>query len=214
MNLSKQTVEILKNFSTINQGIAFKEGNVIRTMSVMRNIFAKAVIGDMLPRDFCIYDLPEFLSTSSLFDSPAFQFEDKYIQMSSGNNRIKYYYSSPAVVIAPPDKELIMKGTDMQFKLTEEMLAQIQKASSVMKLKDIVISNKGVSILNTSAPGNQYDIDTQVITDLENVTVTMKVDDLKIIPADYDVNVASAGMVQFVSTTPGLTIEYFVAIQS
>lgn len=214
MNLSKQTIEILKNFASINQGIIFKEGNVIRTMSVMRNIFARAVVGDTFPKEFAVYDLPEFLSTMSLFESPTFKFEDKYIQISSGGNRIKYYYSSPSVVVAPPDKEMKMKGVDVTFKLTEAMLGKIQQASGVMKLKDLSITKSGLVVLNTNAPGNQYEIESEVKTELDDVNVVMKVDDLKIISADYDVNVASAGMVQLVCTTPGLNLEYFIAIQS
>ena len=38
MNLSKQTVDILKNFSTINASIAVDVGNTLQTMSAMKNI--------------------------------------------------------------------------------------------------------------------------------------------------------------------------------
>lgn len=212
MNLSKQTIEVLKNFATINQGVVFKEGNVLRTMSVMRNIFARAVVADTFPKEFAVYDLPEFLSTMSLFDTPTFKFEEKHIAIASGSNRIKYYYSSPTVVVAPPDKEMKMKGVDVSFKITQDQLEQIQRAAAVMKLKDLAITNKGVVVLNTNAPGNQYEIDAAVTTEIDNLNIVIPVDNLKLIPADYDVNIASAGMFQFVSTTPGLNLEYFIAI--
>ena len=38
MKLSQETTAILKNFSHINQGIYFKKGNVISTMSPQKNI--------------------------------------------------------------------------------------------------------------------------------------------------------------------------------
>lgn len=212
MNLNKQTIEIMKNFATINQGVIFKEGNVLRTMSVMRNIFARAVVTDTFPREFAVYDLPEFISTMSLFDTPSFKFEDKYIAISSDTNRIKYYYSSPTVVVAPPDKEMKMKGVDVSLKITQDQLEQIQRAAAVMKLKDLAITNKGVVVFNANAPGNQYEIDVPVLTEIENLNIVIPVDNLKLIPADYDVNIASAGMFQFVSTTPGLNLEYFIAI--
>lgn len=214
MNLNKQTVEILRNFSTINQGILFREGNVIRSMSVMRNIFARAVVKDVIPQEFAIYDLPEFLSCMSLFDNPSVDFQERLVEMSAGNNKVKYFYSSPNVVIAPPDKEMRMKGTDISFSITEAELLQINKASAVMKLKDLAITKDGVTVLNTDADGNRYDIKLVVKTDLEDPRVVIKVDDLKIIPANYDVNVNSTGMIQFVCTSADLDIEYFIAIQS
>lgn len=214
MNLNKQTIEVLKNFSTINQGILFKEGNVIRTMSVMRNIFARAVVKDVIPQEFAIYDLPEFLSCMSLFDNPSVDFGERLVELSSGNNTVKYFYSSPNVVIAPPDKEMRMKGVDLSFTITEAELLQLQKAAAVMKLKDLAITKSGVSVLNTDADGNRFDVTLAVNTELEDPKVVIKVDDLKIIPADYEVNVATAGMIQFVSKNPALELEYFIAIQS
>ena len=61
MKLSEQTVNILKNFSTINQNILVKEGSQLRTMSTMKNILAEAPVTEDFPQDFGIYDLNEFL---------------------------------------------------------------------------------------------------------------------------------------------------------
>ena len=62
MKLSDSTLSLLKNFSTINQSILFKQGNRLRTMSVMKNILAEATIDEELPKDFGIYDLSQFLN--------------------------------------------------------------------------------------------------------------------------------------------------------
>ena len=42
MNLSDNTLGILKNFAGINNSILVKEGNQLRTISVMKNILAEA----------------------------------------------------------------------------------------------------------------------------------------------------------------------------
>ena len=62
MKLSKSTLDILKNFKEINQSILFKQGNSLKTISVMKNILAEATIEEELPRDFGIYDLSQFLN--------------------------------------------------------------------------------------------------------------------------------------------------------
>ena len=65
MKLSDKTLSFLKNFSTINQSILFKQGNKIRTISVMKNILAETTITEELPRDFGIYDLSQFAKISN-----------------------------------------------------------------------------------------------------------------------------------------------------
>ena len=62
MKLSEKTIALLKNFSSINQSILFKKGNVLRTMSVMKNILAEVDIEECFPQDFAIYDLVQFLN--------------------------------------------------------------------------------------------------------------------------------------------------------
>ena len=42
MKLSNNTTNILKNFSQINQSILIKQGNKLKTISVMKNILAEA----------------------------------------------------------------------------------------------------------------------------------------------------------------------------
>ena len=44
MNLSTDTLAILKNFSEINNNILFKPGSKLNTISAMKNILAEATI--------------------------------------------------------------------------------------------------------------------------------------------------------------------------
>ena len=65
MQLSKQTLDILKNFSEINNGILIKPGSELETISTMKNILAKADISETFETEFAVYDLPEFLNLAS-----------------------------------------------------------------------------------------------------------------------------------------------------
>ena len=62
MKLSNETMNILKNFSTINSGLFFKSGKKISTVSPSKTILAEAVLTEEFPKDFGIYDLNNFLS--------------------------------------------------------------------------------------------------------------------------------------------------------
>ena len=58
MKLSNETVNVLRNFSDINQNILFKEGNKLNTISTMKNIMAKAEIKESIEQEFGVYDVP------------------------------------------------------------------------------------------------------------------------------------------------------------
>ena len=76
MNLSDNTLGILKNFAGINNSILVKEGNQLRTISVMKNILAEAQIPEDFPRQFGIYDLNQFLNGLSLHSDPNLDFTE------------------------------------------------------------------------------------------------------------------------------------------
>ena len=95
MKLSNQTVDVLKNFSTINQNLIIKEGNTLTTMSAMKNIVAKAEVEQTFPKEVAIYDLNEFLAALSLFTVPVLDFQDQFVIMSeegSPKKSLKYFY--------------------------------------------------------------------------------------------------------------------------
>ena len=58
--ISKETIDILKNFSSINKSIVIKPGNTIRTLSVNKNILASAKIEESISEQISIYALSSF----------------------------------------------------------------------------------------------------------------------------------------------------------
>ena len=50
MNLTSDTVAILKNFSDINQNILVKPGNKLQTISTLKNILAEADVTESLTK--------------------------------------------------------------------------------------------------------------------------------------------------------------------
>jgi hypothetical protein len=61
MKLSETTLNVLKNFSTINTGLQVKPGQVVRTISKQQNVLAKATVPETFDSEFVIYDLNRFL---------------------------------------------------------------------------------------------------------------------------------------------------------
>jgi hypothetical protein len=215
MKFSDKTLTLLKNFSSINQSILFKEGNVLRTISVMRNILAEATIEEEFPKDFGIYDLNQFLNGLNLYNNPELDFtNDSYVVIKEGKSRSKYFFSDPNVIITPPDKPIVLPTEDVCFLLDTKELDKLLKAASVYQLPDLsVVGEAGVVKLVARDKKNDTSNDFSVIvgeTD-EVFSFNFKVENIKIIPGNYEVVISSKLLSRFKNTSFNVT--YHIALE-
>ena len=215
MKLSETTLNLLKNFSSINQSILFKSGTKLRTISVMKNILVEATVSEDFPRDFGIYDLNQFLQGMSLHSSPELDFaEDEFVTIREGKMRSKYFFADPSVIVSPPEKEINLPSEDVSFDLTSQQLEKLKKAASVYQLPDIsAIGEAGVVKLVARDKKNGTSNDFSIVvgeTDQEFVC-NFKEENLKIIPDNYAVTISSKLLSKFENT--GLDVVYYVALE-
>jgi hypothetical protein len=211
MILSALTLQVLKSFASINQGIIIKEGSVLRTISVMKNTYAEFNGTDIFPKEFAIYDMNELLSVLSLFPSAEIEFEAKRMVMTHGRIKSSYFYSSPSVVIAPGNTVPELPSVEAEFVLTKQALEAITKASAVMKLKDFGISEKGIRVFNSAdASTNEFLVEVDEMKFTGDKEFVINVDNLKLMPFDYTVRVSDAGLAEFTSDL----LRYFLALEA
>ena len=215
MKLSDKTILLLKNFSSINQSILFKQGNKLRTMSVMKNILAEAIIDEELPKDFGIYDLNQFLNGLSLHQSPELDFaKEEHVVIKEGKMRSKYFFADPSVIVSPPEKEITLPSEDVSFVLASQQLEKLKKAASIYQLPDIsAIGDDGVVKLVARDKKNDTSNDFSIVvgeTDKEFI-FNFKEENLKIIPGSYDVVVSSKLLSKFTAQNYELT--YYIALE-
>lgn len=215
MKLSDSTVTLLKNFSNINQSLLFKQGNSIRTISVMRNILAEATISEDLPKDFGIYDLNQFLNGMSLHKDPELDFEnDTYVVIREGKSRSKYFFADPNVIISPPEKTLTLPSEDVCFVLSTQDLDRLLKAAAVYQLPDFsAVGEAGVVKLVVRDKKNETSNDFSIVVGetISTFEFNFKVENIKLIPGTYDVVVSKQGLSRFTSKDRDLT--YFIALE-
>lgn len=215
MKLSESTVNLLKNFSSINQSILFKQGSKLRSISVMKNILVEAEIAEEFPKDFGIYDLNQFLNGLSLHSAPDLDFtRDEFVVIKEGKMRSKYFFADPTVIVSPPEKEITLPTEDVEFELTSQQLEKLKKAASVYQLPDIsVIGENGVIKLVARDKKNDTSNDFSIVvgeTDAEFV-FNFKEENLKIIPGAYDVVVSSKLLSRF--TNKNMSVSYYIALE-
>ena len=213
MKLSNGTINVLKNFSTINQNLVIKEGSDISTMSAMKNIVAKAKVEEDFTKEFAIYDLNEFLSALSLFGTPDLDFQDDYVVITEEGSAksLKYWYSDPSVVTTPT-KDITMPSNEVKFDFSSDSLAEITRAASVIGAPDMVLENGKLRVTdkkNTTA--NDYATELDVPDSDVEYKFWFKVENLKLLPGSYSVEVSSKNISRF--SNSNVDIEYFIALE-
>ena len=215
MKLSDKTLSLLKNFSGINQSILFKEGDKLRTISVMKNILAEATITETFPKDFGIYDLNQFLNGLNLHQTPELDFEnDKYVMIREGKSRSKYFFADPSVIVTPPDKEIVLPSEDVCFELNTQQLDKLLKAAAIYQLPDLsAVGESGVVKLVVRDKKNDTSNDFSIVVgETDSIfTFNFKVENIKILPGAYEVVISQKLLSQFTSTDRDL--KYYIAME-
>ena len=133
MELNDGTLQVLKNFSGINQNILIKQGNKLKTISEARTMLASAVVTEEFPKEFGIYDLNEFIGVLGLVDTPRLKFEEDYVTVgdSTGRSKVKYFFSAEET-LTTPQKDITMPEADVKFVLTNETLNKVKRAAAAL----------------------------------------------------------------------------------
>lgn len=218
MRISEGTMDVLKNFSTINPSLAFKQGNTIRTVSEQKNILAQAVVEDAFPVDFAIYELNQFLGLASLFENADFAFGEADVTIRDEKNKShsRYTYTDPSMVTSPPEKNLDMPDPEIQFSVTADDLKAVVSAANQLGLPEVVVRGGalGISLVATdmkNPTSNEYSRDVgESNGDIFNMV--FKTENLKFISGDYDVKISKAGISHFKNISGH--IEYWVATET
>ena len=220
MKLSDNTLAVLKNFGNINQGLFLKKGKTLKTVSSLKNIFAKATITDELPTDFGIYDINEFLSVISLHKNDLeLEFDEKNVIISGqkGRSKIKYRFCEPSMIVTPPEKDLQMPSADIKVTLSADDFRWILDSANVLGSPQIAIESDGTTIkvvtldvandashtqsleLAEKGNGDKY----RMIFKTENIQ--------KLLTGPYELQISSKGIAYFKNTK--FPIEYYVTTE-
>ena len=213
MKLNTRTIQVLKNFASINPSIQFSEGTNLKTISPNKTMMAKAKLEDVIPSTFAIYDLSRFLGVVSLFEDPTYQIEERMVNIASPGRKVSYTFADPSTIITPPDREIVLEDPDVVFELKQENFAEIMKALGVMSFPDLVVVGEDGKVIlratDTKNPSSdKYDI--EVGSTDRTFTAVFKTENVKILPSSYTVSLSSKGISHFVSDD----VEYWISLEA
>jgi len=215
MKLSENTINVLKNLSTINPSLLVHPGNALTSMSPSKSIYAKTVVEESFPVKFAIYELSKFLGVVSLFKDPELDFGNNQVKIVSGRQSVNYTYTDPSMVLAPdPNKDINFPDADIEFSISQEELQRVVRASGVLQLPEIAVIGNGESITITATNSKNPSTDVfsiDVGTTEKVFTMIFKVDNIiKLISSSYDVKISSKGLSKWTANS----IFYYVATEA
>jgi len=217
MELTDNTLSVLKNFSGINQNLLIKEGNQIKTISEAKNILAAATVTESFPQSFGIYDLNEFIGVIGLVNDPSLRFDDESVTVSdaSGRSKVRYFFS-PEETLTTPKKDINMPDAEVKFTLDSDTLNKIKRAASTLGHDEMSVSVRdGVLTLsvveNQNSTSNAFSIDVDGEFSNENFNFIMSIANLKMIPGDYAVEMSSKFISRFAHKE--MNVQYWIALE-
>ena len=200
MKLSNKTIEIIKNFSTINQGILFKTGKVLKTVSPQKNVLALANIEDEITNEFAIYDLNHFLSVVASSDTSEFEFDEDHVIVTAmqGRSEINFRFSTANMIVTPPEKDIQFPEPEIKINLAKGDLEWIFRTASILATPHIGIFSDGTNIFvstydATGAKSHSSKLKLGQSTD-DIYNIHFKIESLKLIPGNYEINISSKGV--------------------
>ena len=213
--ITKPTIEVLKNFCSINKSIVIKPGNQIATLSINKNILAIADVEEQFESQISIYDLGVFLGGLSLFDQPKIDTSDSnYVTVSDqrGKSKTRFFYADPDIITQPPEKEITIPSVDVKFRLEAGILQQLQRAAMVYQLPDLCLYGDGTEMSlcvtdKKNDTSNSYSV--QVGASDDEFCYCFKVENLKLLAGDYNVTISKQNVALF----QGSGIKYFIALE-
>ena len=214
MKLSKETLAIIKNYASINSNLLIKPGNKLSTIAVGSTILSTSTVTDNFDKEFPIYDVNEFLSALSLFEDPDLEFSDKYVTISQGKGSIKYFAAAMEAMVVPK-KEIVFPEAEINFTLDAQTYSMILKTAPLLKTSNVSFVGNGsttslVVVDKKNATGNAYTY--EIGTTTLNFKVNLLIDNIKLMPGDYDVSISSKKISRFKSKTSDLV--YYVAVEA
>lgn len=212
--INENTINVLKNFHTINPSLKFESSNVIKTISPTKTIMAKATLDESIDATFCVYDLSRFLGALSAVEQPEFDFGDKSLLMKGKNNtKIRYSYAAEETIDLPTKDSVTLPSVDVECKITNQQLQEIQKILGILGLPEIAISGDGTHVYLEAldSKGRSEDNSNIKIGDTDRTfRMIFRADNIKLIEGDYDVQICAQGISQWT----GERVVYWIAVEN
>lgn len=224
MKLTSETVSLLKHLCAINPAIIIDEGQQIFSVHPSRAVRMTAKVSETFETGFAISNLSQFLNTLALVDDPELSFKDGFVEIvsTSGNQKLRYMFSDPALIKDQPNKPLTAEVQyNVTLHITNEDLTKLNRAASVMGIDDICIMNKGADMYlcctdKKLQESNSFELLIASDPEWQNKTIKayFRKTNLKLTNNDFNVSISDKGLSTWVATDSSFSeLIFYVSVE-
>lgn len=220
MQLSERTIEILRNFAEINQGILFTPGQILRTIKGAPKhieILARARVKEKFPQEFAIAALPTFLAyMSECKAGHDIEFVDAgIITITDDKNRVcKFRGTDPQNITCVRKDFGSPSNFDATVTISEDDLKMWKKRAAILHLPELAFVGDGAHIwlhaVNTKKETGEktvfHEFSYAIGQTDKTFQMVFSIDLMKFLPGDYEMGMIFGRLAHFV----GDDVEYVV----
>lgn len=224
MKLKKETLDILKNFSSINNSIYIRKTpdgvnkTKIRVSTPSKSLIADVELDEVFQIDAGIYDMTTFINLVSTIgiDKHDADFQDKFVMLYNEDKttsaRIAYADQSLFSEVAGTAQ---LPPPDVVFEISEEQLRNLDKFSSLLSLPHLRLESKNGKLVlsavmgdkNKGANTNEFSIEI-CDTTLTNINALYDKSTFLFMSGSYKVSTSMQGISKFESLTNPSLVYY------
>lgn len=223
MKFSRDTIAVLKNFSSIYSGIMLKPGNTILTRSVTGASYGEAEINDTIDIEAAIYDLNGFLGILGLVGDNAevtMSSDKTTLVIKDQRSTIQWSAADPSTIVFP-NKKIPFPVATVIFDLKGEDLQQLMRVSRGLQIDTLAITNKdGKIVINGYNQLQDKELTRPLYTlvvgdynETANFNFIINMGNMKMVPADYRVLLWAKGD-KFATKFEGTQASYVIAMEA
>lgn len=231
ITLNSETITVLKNFASINQSVLIKT-----TDAVVRNNSKSciAIYRFKEPLDLNgvlelgIYDTGDFLGIMSAYKNPEIETNDKFVTISEGKSKVKYFTTAADMVPSVPydcengkyniEKKFASVACELEFIIPQEKINILLKMATLLRSEFLFFESVDGAVRITVADELESSNNTWEMTLEENIIqsqlaspVKMNLQEFKILPSDYTVKLSSVGISFWKSN---LGVDYYIGLSA
>jgi len=131
---------------------------------------------------------------------------------------VKYFFSDPSILTSP-SKDIVMPDPEVTFKLTNDDMNALKRASSTLGVTDVIVNgvaNENKVTLQVTdvrdATANSFELELDECTrSTEAFKFVFNIANFKFVPGDYNVAITSKLISHFKNAN--VPVEYWVALE-
>jgi hypothetical protein len=200
MKFSKETINHLKHFSTINPNFIFKKGAQQKTIAGAKNRVVQATLDTIIPLDFPIRDLRGLLKALSNFDNPDIKFTRSQLTVSGKDGKISFAPSKRRGLILP-SKEIIFPRADIEFEISSAQYSTLINSLKRYSFYYVYLEGDGKEIKAITSPTfkGEYVYEQALGKTHKKFSFRFLVSNLLCPIDDYTISLSSKGIARFKS---------------